>query len=107
MLQEAADLTPQEPGEDTASWVPYLLLGVAGLCLLCGMIASLFVWRRNTLKRKMWNEEGSSDDTKGMDTVAPVGDASASRGLVGPGGYGKVPTCVPKLAAVEGDLTSI
>jgi len=116
MLKEAAELTPQEDGEDNMSWLPYVLFGAGGLCvwLLAGLVAYFFVCRRKGPKIEDFvNKEGCTlGDTEAMDPVGPagkgpkadlpdtLGDASASRGLVGPGGYGKLPI-------VEGGLTSI
>jgi len=95
MIREAAALTPQEDSEDNSSWVPYVLAGVAGVFVLCGLVALLVVRRRRKGPRitDFFNKEGGIlCDTEGMEIPAANGTTS---GVVGPVGYGKLPTASP------------
>jgi len=95
MIREAAAFTPQEDSEDNSSWVPYVLAGAGGLFVLCGLVALLVVRRRKRPRiTDFFNKEGGIlCDTEEMEI--PAGNVSMSS-VVGPEGYGKLPTASPK-----------
>jgi len=86
-MSEAAGFTPQEESEDTSSWVPYVLAGAGGVCILCGLAAFFVVRRRK--ERCTFAEVVEGHEGGGMEV--PAGNATVS-GIVGPWGYSKLPT---------------
>jgi len=62
MVREAAVTTPKEDSEDDSSWVPIVLSGVGGICLLCGLVAFFVVRRRSIALADVFNKEGCEID---------------------------------------------